>query len=147
MVGAIGFEPTTPGPRDQCATRLRHAPTHCRGVRLAGRRAPIKPKDRIATHPSATPSAARAISREAMTCLPALPLSAASTSSVATVAAGLMRAPAGRIGAAIRNSRPIAFSIGRCSLRSPPRKPGRTIVSDGKPRRSRASSSSPLVRG
>ena len=26
LVGAIGFEPTTPGPPCQCATRLRHAP-------------------------------------------------------------------------------------------------------------------------
>ncbi len=26
MVGARGFEPPTPGPPDQCATRLRHAP-------------------------------------------------------------------------------------------------------------------------
>ncbi len=35
MVGAIGFEPTTPGPPCQCATRLRHAPKmrdpHVRG--------------------------------------------------------------------------------------------------------------------
>ena len=35
VVGAIGFEPTTPGPPCQCATRLRHAPTmpgfHVRG--------------------------------------------------------------------------------------------------------------------
>lgn len=27
MVGAIGFEPTTPSPPAKCATRLRHAPT------------------------------------------------------------------------------------------------------------------------
>ena len=35
VVGAIGFEPTTPGPPDQCATRLRYAPMiqdlHVRG--------------------------------------------------------------------------------------------------------------------
>ncbi len=35
LVGAIGFEPTTPGPPDQCATRLRYAPMiqdlHVRG--------------------------------------------------------------------------------------------------------------------
>ena len=27
MVGAIGFEPTTPRPPGECATGLRHAPT------------------------------------------------------------------------------------------------------------------------
>ncbi len=27
MVGAIGFEPTTPCSRSRCATRLRYAPT------------------------------------------------------------------------------------------------------------------------
>ena len=27
MVGAKGFEPSTPCPPDKCATRLRHAPT------------------------------------------------------------------------------------------------------------------------
>ncbi len=27
MVGAIGFEPTTPSPPAKCATRLRYAPT------------------------------------------------------------------------------------------------------------------------
>ena len=27
LVGAIGFEPTTPSPPAKCATRLRHAPT------------------------------------------------------------------------------------------------------------------------
>ncbi len=44
MVGAIGFEPTTPGPRDQCATRLRHAPTHCRAQRVDRRPPTIKRK-------------------------------------------------------------------------------------------------------
>ncbi len=42
MVGAIGFEPTTPGPRDQCATRLRHAPTTLPVSPLAATSSPIK---------------------------------------------------------------------------------------------------------
>ena len=29
MVGAIGFEPTTPCSQNRCATRLRYAPTCC----------------------------------------------------------------------------------------------------------------------
>ena len=28
LVGAIGFEPTTPCAQGRCATRLRYAPTH-----------------------------------------------------------------------------------------------------------------------
>ena len=30
MVGAAGFEPTTPCPPDKCATKLRYAPTFAR---------------------------------------------------------------------------------------------------------------------
>ena len=35
MVGAIGFEPTTPCAQGRCATRLRYAPTDSDYIRLA----------------------------------------------------------------------------------------------------------------
>src|SRR5262249_53614036 len=44
MVGAIGFEPTTPCAQGRCATRLRYAPTnfqqitHCTGLRVISNR-------------------------------------------------------------------------------------------------------------
>ena len=36
MVGAIGFEPTTPCSRSRCATRLRYAPTCCGWMPVLG---------------------------------------------------------------------------------------------------------------